>query len=118
MSDGREKFIHRAVGSLEIKSIHGGESGSARHQIERGQVSAWQGGRNQGSQVTEMDAVACDSVQGVGCARSAATQGPGAEKARVTCSADDHGCPFCSTPVKTVIITRPYPAFRGPTMSQ
>ena len=53
---------------------------SARHQIERGQVSGWQGGRNQGSQVTEMDEVTCDSFQGMGCARSAATPGPGAEK--------------------------------------
>lgn len=36
------------------------------------------------------------------------------ERAKVTCSADNHGYAFCSTLVKTLMITRPYLAFRGP----
>lgn len=87
---------------------------STRYQIERGQASAWQGGRNQGSQVTEMDTVACDSFQGVGCARSVATRAQEQRRAKVTCSADNHEYAFCSTLVKTLMITRPYLAFRGP----
>lgn len=43
-------------------------------------MSAWQGGTNQGLQVTEMGTVACDSFWGVECAKSAATQGPEVEK--------------------------------------
>lgn len=117
-----EKFIHRAVSNLEIKSIHGRESRSEVNQApDREGTSERMAGRHvqgytQGSQVTEMDTVACDSFQGVECARQ---PGPrSGEGAKVTCSADNHGYPFCSTPVKTLMITRPYPAFRGPTVSQ
>lgn len=75
-----EKFIHRAVSNLEIKSIHGRESGSEVSQApDREGTSECMAGRHaqgysQGSRLTEMDTVACDSFQGVGCARSAATR--------------------------------------------
>ena len=95
---------------------------SARHQIERGQVSAWQGGMHRGTvrahglQRWTQSPVTASREWGV---PGQLQPGPrSGERAKVTCSAGNHGSPFCSAPVKTLMITWPYPDFGGPTVSQ